>query len=374
MQIKINKRSAYAPIRYEATRPYAVALGKAFMAESVKGESARMDFVGGKLLQLIKVGIAKMGQERGPGPLQAEIVNVQLFGSYCSGGKIIFDISKILSQTLMHTDAEDIPCGELVFPAEGFYLYFGPDVGLMEEGFPIEGAFVKHYGDRMVIDLVAHGFGQAHFLSLPMGERTTGVHVKLNDPQRPLTVALDEGIADIVESNAKMKAQIAQIERQLEQQYGQVVKVPSPVESLAEKGPLLHKALGLIVNTMFYLAAEPEDVEEDWERGTPTEALDALRAATKPNVVKNLESNLRNARYTKVRFVGRQFSRSIAGQLIQDAQSSGKKLAMHFRRGHFRRQHYGPERALLKRIFVAPVVVNAGAGVEPAGRIYDVRP
>lgn len=373
MQIKINKRSAYAPIRYEATRPYAVALGKTYSTECQKGEAARMQFVGGKLLQLLKAGVSKMGQENGPGPVQAESVNVQVFGGYCNGGKVIFDVSKILTQTLMHTDAEDIPCGELIFPANSFYLHFGPDTGLMDDGFNIEGAFVIRYKDRMAVDLVAQGFGQLHFLSLPMGESTTGVHVKLDDPEMPVTRALDEAIVEITEKNAQMLAQIAQLERQLEQQYGQVVKVPSRADSLATKAQLLHKALALIVNTMFYLAAEPDDIEDDWERGTPSEALEALRIATKANTIKNLESTLRNARYTKVRFVGRKFAQSVSGLQIQQAQDSGRKLATHFRRGHFRRQHYGPERALLKRIFVAPVVVNADASSDPAGRIYDVR-
>lgn len=41
MQIKINKRSAYAPIRYEASRPYAVGIGKAFVDAAKKGEKRR---------------------------------------------------------------------------------------------------------------------------------------------------------------------------------------------------------------------------------------------------------------------------------------------------------------------------------------------
>lgn len=374
MQVKINKRSAYAPIRYEATRPYAVSIGKTFSSEALKGEAARLQFVNGKLLQLLKAGCSKMGKENGPGPLQTEIVNVQVFGSYCTGGKVIFDVSKVLSQTLTHTDADDIPCGEILFPAKSFYLHFGPDTGLMADGFNIDGAFVVRYEDRMVVDLVVQGFGQPHFLSLPMGERTTGIHVKLDQPEKLVTLALDEAIADVMAKHSQMLRQVEQMERELSQKYGQVVKVPSGIESLAAKAPLLHRALALITNTMFYLAAEPDDDEEDWELGTPSDALNALRQATKASAIKNIESNLRNAKYTKVRFVGRKFAKSVSGVLIQEANESGKKLVTHFRRGHFRRQHYGPERAFQKRIFVAPVVVNADGVGEIAGRIYDVRP
>ena len=372
MQIKINRRSAYAPIRYEATRPFAVPISKAYVAASKRGEEARIAFVKRQLLPLLRTATANLGREQGPGPLQSEAVNIQVFGSYVDSGKVIFDLSKTLTQSLLITDAESIPCGELPFPADCFYLHFGNDLGLSDDGFDIEGAFVKRLEDRMLIDLVPHGFGQPHFLALPMGESFVGAPVLLDDPTKPVSQSLTDSIANVLAMNAKIFEEMAEIESQLERQYGQVVKVPSPVERLAEKGPLLQKALTLIVNAMFYLAAEPDDVAEDWGRETPKEALEKLQAAQKPGEIRTLENTLRKAGYSKVRLVGRRFAQSIAAQQIQEASASGKTLAVHFRRGHFRRQPYGPERALRKTIFVAPVLVNAGSGGEPQGRIYEV--
>lgn len=111
----------------------------------------------------------RVGVERVPGPVQAEIVNVQVFGKYVDAGKVIFDLTKVLAQTLLFTDTEDIPCSELVFPADSFYLHFGGGLGLASDGFNIEGVFVSRLRDRMVFDLVPQGFGQEYFLSLPMG-------------------------------------------------------------------------------------------------------------------------------------------------------------------------------------------------------------
>lgn len=374
MQIKINKRSAYAPIRYEATRPYAVAIGKAFVTEHKRGEAARMAFVRGPLLPLLRSAAAKIGREQGPGPIQSEIVTTQVFGSYLEGGKVIFDLSKTLSETLLITDTKDIPCGELPFPASCFYLHFGSDSNLSDDGFNIEGAFVTRMSDRMTVDLVPQGFGQPHFLSLPMGESLVGAPVLLNDSAKPITQALTESIASVLATNAKLYEQMAETERQLERQYGQIAKVPSQMQRLAEKEPLLQKALALIVNTMFYLAAEPEDVMDDWGRDTPTEAVDALLAAGKPGTIKTIENTLLKAGYSKVLFVGRKFAQSITARHLQEATASGKMLATHFRRGHFRRQPYGPEHALRKTIFVAPVLVNADSGGELQGRVYVVSP
>lgn len=88
MQIKINRRSAYAPIRYEATRPFAVPISKAYVAASKRGEEARIAFVKRQLLPLLRTAAVNLGREQGPGPLQSEAVNIQVFGSYVDSGKV----------------------------------------------------------------------------------------------------------------------------------------------------------------------------------------------------------------------------------------------------------------------------------------------
>lgn len=41
---------------------------------------------------------------------------------------------------------------------------------------------------------------------------------------------------------------------------------------------------------------------------------------------------------------------------------TGKTVAPHLRRGHWRRQHYGPRNSLVRRVRIGPILVNAGAG------------
>ncbi|MGI5165626.1 hypothetical protein ACQEU3_14820 [Spirillospora sp. CA-253888] len=48
---------------------------------------------------------------------------------------------------------------------------------------------------------------------------------------------------------------------------------------------------------------------------------------------------------------------------------TGRTLAPHVRRGHWRRQHHGPEGSLIKRVRIAPVLVNASKG-DLAPRVY----
>lgn len=372
MQIKINKRSAYAPIRYEATRPYGVSIGKAFVTQAARGEKARLAFIQESLLPLLKNAVARMGSENGPGPVQAEMLNVQIFGKYNQGGRVIFDISKPLTTALLMTDADDIPCGEIAFPAKSFYLHFGHSHELTDSAFAIEGAFVSHEAGRMWIDLVPAGFGQAHFFALPMGEALIGVSIDTSDAVKPITKALSDSIAHIMERNRAMLTQLEELELQLSSQYGQVVKVPSPVERLDDKEPVLRSATALIVNALFYISSDSNDVHEGWGRDTPEDAAAALRNARNAGEARTLENTLLKAGYSKVKFVGKGFAASSESQAIEEAVRTGKHLATHFRRGHYRRQPYGPERSLRKRIFVAPVMVNATGCGEPPGRIYDV--
>lgn len=372
MQVKINKRSVYAPIRYEATRPYASPIGRSFMAQFRRGEKARRAFLE-SLLSLLKIAVSKIGHENGPGPLQAEQVNVQVFGAYQDAGKIIFDVATRLTSSLAMTDAEDIPCGEVPYPCDAFYIHFGKSAGLMLDGYEVEGAFVHHANSHLMIDLVPSGWGQSHFYSLPMGETLVGVSIDMSDPSMSVAEALSRSIDSILEGNARLLAQVAELEARLTAQYGEVVRVPTPVERLDDKEPLLRKALGLILNVLFYLAAEPEDVVTEWSQDVPIEAMNVLRSAKSPGEIRTIENTLIKAGYTKVRMVGRVFAASDTSRQVHDALGAGRSLATHFRRGHFKRQPYGPERALRKTIFVAPVVVNAGKGSEQVGRIYDVR-
>lgn len=68
-------------------------------------------------------------------------------------------MTRPLTQSLLITDADDIPCSELVFPAQDFYLHFGRGTGLKDDGSEIEGAFVSRYDNQLNIDLVPAFFG-----------------------------------------------------------------------------------------------------------------------------------------------------------------------------------------------------------------------
>lgn len=374
MQIKINQKSAYAPLRYEATRPFANQLGKRYIASSRQGEKQRLLFVSSELIHLVRKEVERH-PVNDPGPTQNEAVTIQIFGEFQANGKIIFDVATLLSQNLLLTDAESIPCSELVFPAPCFYLHFGANCGLTDDGLDIEGAFIAKYKDRLIVDLVSNGFGQADYFSLPMREILIGVPIDISHGSKSILQALDDSITAVVEQRAQSLAEIAALEARLTQQYGQIIKVPSSIERLDEKRYILRKTLGLIVNTLFYLMAEPEDIADGWGRDTPIDAVDAISTAEKHGTKKTIENTLLKSGYVKVRYVGHKFVQSVSARAVEKIMGTGgKTLTTHIRRGHFRRQAYGQQLMLRKTIFVAPVVVNNDKGELVQGRIYDVQP
>lgn len=371
MRIPVSSESVYAPLRYEATRPYAVLLGKLFSANARMGERARQEFVGNELLDLVIPAVSQVGNPRGPGPAQAEMVNVQIFGNFQDAGKIIFDLNKSLSRALIMTDALDIPCGEIELPAPAAYFHFGRLQGDEATVTQIEGAFICRTGSRLMIDLVPFGFGSPMFTLLPQGEPLIGVSIDVSDPQKPIAQALHDSVEMVVRHNNEVLAKAAEIEREIEARHGQIVKVPSPAHRLADNEPMLRRTLALILNAIFYLSAEPEDCIEGWGSDAPEDVVHQLQSATKTGTIRTLQNTLLKSGYTKVRLVGQRFAKSLEAGAIEQATDGGRRMPTHFRRGHFRLQVHGPERALRKRIFVAPVMVNAGIG-DPAGKVYEV--
>ncbi len=375
-RLPIRNTSRYAPIRYEATRPYAMRIGRRFAAAAKQGESVRLDFVRKELFPLVQEELSRLGAPPGPGPGQAEITNVQLFGPFQQDGRIIFDMHRLLTQALTVTDIKDVPCGALTFPAEHFYIHFGQESGITSDGLPVEGAFVTHLETphRLIVDLIPAGFyANPYFWELPMGETPIGRSIDLSQPNLPVVTAMERSVAEVMENNRKMFQELEALERQLSEQYGQIVKVPTPMERLDDKMPMLRQALQMVVNTCFFLTAT-EDVHEGWELDAPADLRLQAEHAEKPGTRKTAENTLANSGYIKVRYVGQRYGATQAAQDLGEALSSGRVMPTHFRRGHVRHQPYGPERALRKIVFIPPVLVNPHRAGDSPGRVYDVQP
>lgn len=372
-KIQINAHSVYAPIRYEATRPFSKSLGKLFMAHYLQGDRVRLDFLS-TMQKTIRAEIRKITIHANPTILQNEFKSIQIFGIYQHGGKIIFDISKGLASSLKITDCTEIPCSEIPFPASSFYLNFG-NIDNSNNSTPIQGAFISHEKERIYIDLVNKNFGLPFFSTIPKEQDSIGISIDIKNDSQSISNALDASIEHLIEKYREFSKEQAAIEHELSIKYKtEINKSNSPIETFEKDAPILREFLGLIINTLFYIAAEPSDVQYNWEQNAPKELIDKIPILQKEGARKTLENTLAKSGYTKVNFVGKKYEQSTTWKTLASLSGDTKKISTHIRRGHFRHQPHGPENSLRKIIFISPAIINKNIGsIDNFGKIYKVQ-
>lgn len=374
MQVKINQNSAYAPIRYEATRPYASRLGKQWLAR-LKTPGSR-DFYEKRFPSLVSAELDKLGTVGGPGPYVTECTNVTMFGLFESAGKVIYDVSEVLTSALSVTDLGDLPCGAVPSPRRSFYIHFGATevAGTTAHGSFVEGAFVQCIETRsqkaLMVSLIPRGWGKRDFYKTWDGECPDGTLLNLNDANKPVAEELHDRLQATYAQHRAMLAEVDKVAPDLRGYVASISPKQPPQLAFEDAEREMRQAFSVVISAMFYIQAEPQDVQTAWSRDVPPDALQTLRSATTKGKAQQIEASLTKAGYTKVKRVGTRFAQSVAAQDVRDAISTGRTLRTHLRDGYYKLQHHGPERSLRKVIYVAPVVVNAGKGDELQGRIY----
>ena len=258
---KMRINSIYGPLRYAATRPFAPRLGAEFNTQAAIGKNERFKFINEVLLPSVQSSIAQLGNPIGPGPAQAEITNIQTFGSFMRGGALIFDLSDQVS-TLLSTDVSTAPLWAIPTIAESFYIHFGRNDGLEQENISIEGVFVTWFGGkdepkRLIIDFVKKSqFGRADFWRIEEGEPCFGCSIDISRPDVSVREALERSVEEIVERNKAIEAQIADVIKRMEALHGKsVVSIPTQVSQLISQLPVLRRGLALVANSLLYLGA-----------------------------------------------------------------------------------------------------------------------
>lgn len=300
--------SPYAPERYRASRPYAVAFGQRSVAHARHGMAAHTRFVQDELFKRLGKEITRLGKTEGPGPVQSELLNVQLFGRYDAAGAVIHDIARPLLRHWLDGDSGGLHCADPASPAAlpaCSYLHFGLDAGLKDDAREIEGAFVECTAATLKVELVPAHFGHPLFFRLPTGEQTVGLDIDLSDPSRSLADAVASATADAIATNDARLAQLADIETQLSAQYGRTVKVPYMIEPLAGREALIRSALMVAARAWAHIAMRPDDVREAWQQDAPPALVaQAEDAGARPGTRRTASNSLARMGYRKIRRVG----------------------------------------------------------------------
>ena len=300
---------------------------------------------------------------------------VPLIGQYLENGKEIFDLTDSLVESLTYTDVKDASLQGLHLPYEAFYMRFGkqqtmrlPFPGDADDPDPWEyfdGAFVAR-AKWPELPLGRHRlvFGLTTVRGDGLGRKAPGyiVDFQPHELELPALEAIESSLARRTEEIAK---------NVIGASSNDVALAKHQQERIEESASLLRQAMPLILNGLFYLESLEGSFSSQPGRDAPPEWT-TLWESSVPSRRQKIRSKLTREGYAVVHLLGQEVD------AVQTKFERGA-TAPYWRRGHWRMQAHGEQRALRKRIRIAAVFVNPHSAPtdDVPGHIYvggDNRP
>ncbi len=310
---------------------------------------------------------------------------------FAANARQIFDIPPQLGEMFRRTDVDDITAESIKVPYPGIYLHFGPQSDLaFDPDWTPEGAYVYELrgdgdGDRVLQFCIAfapkdlekyrdfdvnfepvyvQALAQQH-MRMPLGD---AVDLVLSEKMAQLRKEADAATMPGLEDEEVQELAASQ---GITLVSAQATRAKQELDSLEPQHKCYLEMLKLIVNSLAYLAAYPKDVETRWPANTPRSLLKQLAKTDNRNEQRRVQSKLAAMGFSPVHLCGRRLAEEI-DRSTAAAGATGQR-AVHWRRGHWRRQPHGPQNSLRKLAWLMPTLVNPGGSAEePLGHLYLV--
>lgn len=307
------------------------------------------------------------------------------FLSFWEGARQIFSFSPGLSAALSNTSIEDIPWAELRMPHRHFYVAFGnfgqPTYTMGGLEYIVDGAYVREAPANsrsnpegsLVIDFttrllradsanakvkVGHD-DFCRFLLEPVYE-----YILIPDAGGTVGGAMARGEAEYVTRLREEDAEYLKMSMELARRHD--IPLPRIPESAncefrnfeSGKAHFL-PLLPTLFNCILYLTSFPANISSDYSSDAPQGIVASLKVARRGNVRAELTRTLKSRGFSVVKFVkDPAFSDNPQGA-DQIAHGHGSTKRTHWRRGHWRRQGFGPGLIEHRIIWIRPVLVGA---------------
>ncbi len=377
MKIQASSKSAFAPLRFQATRPWWKPMGKLAAKSASYSAKKRHQFLNSELHPTMLKTVKEMIGVRDPRVLQNESNVIQLFGGFLASGRVIYEFADSLTDSLIVTDFDDTTLEDLELVEGCVYLHFGDHPFLNVDGIQYEGVFVAWMKNEGLLSLQAvrsHAFSKKpiHFSN---NDNTESLPVFISNPQETISSAIFNSIMTVIQNHNEALSQLEAIKNQHPEMDFDVSGALMGIGSVPSQY-LYRQIVTISLSALCFLTARPDDVIETWPGDAPGDLTE--RAMSKKDIgrqagaVRNLESE----GYVKIQYVGATFAASSEtvryfkkGDSVEDVK---RIIASHPRRGHFKRQPYGPKSSQRKMIYVAPTIVNPGSGKIGTGKVFSV--
>lgn len=134
---------------------------------------------------------------------------------------------------------------------------------------------------------------------------------------------------------------------------------------------LIHKqfvdrTINLAINCLLYLTTADKDITEKYPSDLPLNLKTKLEKANTKRKKEVVKSEISTSGFTKIKYVGYKIKADYPKS------TTGKEIAVHWRRGHWRNQKYGHNLTESKLIWIMPTLVNKEKGEPQKGHIYEI--
>lgn len=392
----------FHPERYQSTRNYAGNFSKLYRQQADFNTGAITEpilkrAVGFVITELNEKGLKYPRRYKKKEDNLTILVNQELmfaiaYGRFAQAGRQIMDFPPGLCEMLSHTDIGGIPVGEIRLPYVCQYLHFGVQKHLeIEPGWFVDGAYIEGRGGPGEIKIVLTARASNEEVSdlwylrpEPTYSQSFGQkHIQL-DLQTALEDVLNQRLAELFDKEARAEdgsvfqeakeklaeEGLADVARKIVDVSADTAKIE--IDDTNRRYPVFLQALKLIINGLLYITAYPEDIQTTWCEKAPM----GLREKALNGNAREMEkakSKLVELGYSPVHLCGKSFHLRHPDSQIPSSGEGHKSL--HWRRGHWRNQVYGPGRTLHRLRWIMPMRVggkNSPDDDPELGHIYLV--
>lgn len=347
--------SAYAPLRYEVTRPFVPNLSAKFAESYFPSNLQRSNFFFKEILPGIFEAALKAKTAIQDTSIELEVDNLKVYTEFLISGRVIYDFHKKLSSQLASTELDEQALASLIKPYESSYLHFGEADWPGNTVSNVEGAFISwgnpsEEHDYLTIHVIKQKqFANALFWASPEKEITEHFSINVSDSM----AGINSQFAEIANRWNSSAAELG-YENVLEQ------------TEIDRRISHMKAVFTLVVNCLLYLSATSKKMSE-------AESIQALAKQEGAHAREAEESGgeapgdpLSNQDYLKINLISSEFHHHQGKHFLS---GPNHKKAAHERKGHLRHQRYGPKLSLSKLIFISPMKIHSASDVMP-GRIY----
>lgn len=377
MSVQISEKSAFAPIRYQATRLWWKTLGS-FAAKGANYPfERRVNFLRDELQPYAHTNITKGTGIDHPQVIQNELSLLQVIGSFIYGGRTIYEFSETLTDSLAVTEFEDTTIGDVIGGQNNVYLHFGPHPFINVGGIQYEGFWVSFLEEDK-----SFSFQACRYQSF----RKKPIHFSKNDvvdsyslffisTEQTIGSAIDSSIEKLESQRIDQLKQLDQIAAQYRAQ-GIRIETKAALEAIGGeiKSDDIKRISNLCFSALCYLRARPEDTEYGWPKDAPLNMVEHATHTHDSGKKASAENALENDGYLKIGYVGAKFEDNNQPRIFTKGLSDSeikRIMSTHPRRGFFRKQPFGPGRQDRKIVYIAPTIVNPGVKMG-LGKILSV--